>query len=131
MACGDPAATPDASAPEQTEDAEPLPDANRASTTGDAALTPEAVARAGAEAALRAFAGHFGRGLLEALPKLWECMTGALLAGGAGDPQSLVNNLQVGAPGELLLVSWRAHAEQRRAGQGRAGQGRVLPRAPG
>eukprot|EP00873_Tetraselmis_striata_P035112 jgi/Tetstr1/455376/TSEL_042208.t1 len=131
MACGDPAATPDASAPEQTEDAEPLPDANRASTTGDAALSPEAVARAGAEAALRAFAGHFGRGLLEALPKLWECMTGALLAGGAGDPQPLVNNLQVGAPGELLLVSWRAHAEQRRAGQGRAGQGRVLPRAPG
>lgn len=95
MACGDPAATPNASAPEKSSSEEPPPEARHASATGEAAPSPEAIARAGAEAALQHFATHFGAGLLEALPKLWECMTGALLAGGAAEAQSLVNNLQV------------------------------------
>jgi hypothetical protein len=90
MACGDPVVTPNAAA--VAVDAPAVP--TEGGEEGEAA-SAEAIARMGAEAALRHLATHFGAALLEALPRLWECMAGALLTGPQSDPQSLVNNLQV------------------------------------
>eukprot|EP00192_Tetraselmis_astigmatica_P001352 CAMPEP_0117692082 /NCGR_PEP_ID=MMETSP0804-20121206/26113_1 /TAXON_ID=1074897 /ORGANISM="Tetraselmis astigmatica, Strain CCMP880" /LENGTH=1797 /DNA_ID=CAMNT_0005505457 /DNA_START=126 /DNA_END=5519 /DNA_ORIENTATION=+ len=108
MACGDRSITPDTSAPEADPDKEEEAQEARG-PKGEAAghpplLTADAVARLGAEAALRSLAAAFGAQLAAGLPRLWEFMAAPLVAfeqqqgeGGAVEvePQSLVNAMQV------------------------------------
>lgn len=101
MACSDRAVTPDAAAAEADPDEEPLPGLPGAGPAVDGAdrpLSPEAVARGGAEAALKSFAESFGNALLEGLPKLWEFLALPLIGFQAGEgvgPQLLINAMQV------------------------------------